>query len=138
MRWLLPLLLCACAPNLPPDSPTVWGLSYRALEVPAGSLAPLTAIASGRTVRIEAGKVTTRMVAHEMAHIWQQAHQAIPVAFLGAACGWQPAWNCTPLEAHADAVGTAAVWAGCSPGDFGWPGWKATGCRVPDPLEVTP
>lgn len=137
---LAPLLflLTACAPNLPPDSPTVWGLSYTAIEVEPGSLAPLAAFASRNTVRIESGQVSTRMVAHELAHIWQQRHQAVPVAFFGAPCGWQPAWNCNPLEAHADAVGAAAVWAGCSPGDFGWPGWPVTGCAVPDPLSVHP
>ncbi|CAM4435590.1 DUF4157 domain-containing protein [Deinococcus marmoris] len=132
------LLLTACAPNLPPDSPTVWGLPYQALQVPDGSLAPLAAFASRNTVRIEAGQVSTRMVAHELTHIWQQAHQAVPVAFLGAPCLRQPAWNCNALEAHADAVGEAAVQAGCGPGDFGWPDGQITGCRIPDPLEVKP
>ncbi|CAM3837574.1 hypothetical protein DEFR109230_14210 [Deinococcus frigens] len=135
---MLVLVVSSCASPLPPHSPTVWGLSYAALEVPAGTLAPLSAVAGWNTVRIEAGHVNTRMVAHEVTHIWQQRHLAVPVAFLGAPCGWQPEWNCSALEAHADAVGAAAVRAGCSPGDFGWPGWEATACTIPDPLEVHP
>ncbi len=89
-------------------------------------------------IRIETGQVSTRMVAHEVTHLWQQRHYLIPAAFLGAACLRQPDWNCNPLEAHADAVGEAAVMAGCSPGDFGWPGWAPTGCPLPDPLAVRP
>lgn len=135
---LLALLLTACAPNLPPDAPTVWGLSYTAVEVPAGTLAPLAAVTRQNSVRIEAGHVSARMVAHEVTHLWQQRHYLIPAAFLGAPCLRQPAWNCTPLEAHADAVGEAAVLAGCGPGDFGWPGGQVTGCALPDPLAVRP
>lgn len=140
MRWLALLLLTACAPNLPPDSPTVWGLSYTAVEVEPGSLGggQYRALASRDTVRIERGMVTTFRVAHEVTHVWQKRHYLMPAAFLGAPCLRQPAWNCTPTEAHADAVGEAAELAGCGPGDFGWPGGEVTGCALPNPLAVRP
>lgn len=140
MRWPLLLLLTACTSPLPPDSPSVWGLSYTAVEVEPGSLGDgqYRALASRDTVRIERDAVTTFRVAHEVTHVWQKRHYLMPAAFLGAACSRQPDWNCTPTEAHADAVGEAAVLAGCGPGDFGWPGGEVTGCALPNPLEVHP
>ncbi len=142
LRFLAPLgavFLSACGLTLPPLSgPVVWGIPYIAQTVPAGHFDPLDGLAVGYRVQLEEDRVSTFTVAHELAHVWQWEQRSVPLAWLGAPCAVQAEHRCNALEAHADAVGLAAVEAGCLPGDFGWPGEPRSGCVLPHPWAVRP